>query len=135
MARERMIGAVRQAVQSLPACMQEVVALCDLQEMDYATVAQVIQCPIGTMRSAASSARAAVEEAVGGAVDGDGESGVTMQNQVEQERALSEWLREVADADAASGASPAVQAVARVCRAAPRAGSRHSRCARWRQDS
>jgi hypothetical protein len=32
-----------------------------------------------------------------------------MQNQVEQERALSEWLREVADADAASGASPAVR--------------------------
>lgn len=32
-----------------------------------------------------------------------------MQNQVEQERALSEWLREVADADVASGASPAVR--------------------------
>ena len=32
-----------------------------------------------------------------------------MQNQVEQERALSEWLREMADADAASGASPAVR--------------------------
>jgi hypothetical protein len=32
-----------------------------------------------------------------------------MQNQVEQERELSEWLREVAAADAATGASPAVR--------------------------
>jgi hypothetical protein len=32
-----------------------------------------------------------------------------MQDQVEQERALLEWLRHVADADAASGASPAVR--------------------------
>jgi hypothetical protein len=32
-----------------------------------------------------------------------------MQDQVDQERALSEWLRQVADADAAGGASPAVR--------------------------
>lgn len=57
MARERMIGAVRQAVQSLPSAYREVVALCDLQEMDYATVAQVIQCPIGTVRSRLHRAR------------------------------------------------------------------------------
>ena len=57
MARERMIGAVRLAVQSLPPAYREVVALCDLQEMDYATVAQVIQCPIGTVRSRLHRAR------------------------------------------------------------------------------
>jgi len=57
MARERMIGVVRQAVQSLPPVYREVVALCDLQEMDYATVAQVIQCPIGTVRSRLHRAR------------------------------------------------------------------------------
>ncbi len=34
---------------------------------------------------------------------------MTMQDQVDQERALSEWLREVADADAGIGASPAVR--------------------------
>jgi hypothetical protein len=34
---------------------------------------------------------------------------MTMHDQVDQERALSEWLRQVADADAASGASPAVR--------------------------
>ena len=57
-ARERMIGVVRQAVQSLPPVYREVVALCDLQEMDYATVAHVIHCPIGTVRSRLHRARA-----------------------------------------------------------------------------
>src|SRR5262245_51675915 len=57
MVRERMIDVVRQAVQSLPPAYREVVALCDLQEMDYATVAQVIQCPIGTVRSRLHRAR------------------------------------------------------------------------------
>ena len=57
MARERMVGVVRQAVQSLPPAYREVVALCDLQEMDYATVASVIQCPIGTVRSRLHRAR------------------------------------------------------------------------------
>jgi RNA polymerase sigma-70 factor, ECF subfamily len=57
MDRERTIGVVRQAVQSLPPAYREVVALCDLEEMDYATVAQVIQCPIGTVRSRLHRAR------------------------------------------------------------------------------
>jgi RNA polymerase sigma-70 factor, ECF subfamily len=58
MVRERRVGLVRQAVQSLPPVYREVVALCDLQEMDYATVAHVIQCPIGTVRSRLHRARA-----------------------------------------------------------------------------
>lgn len=57
-ARERTIDVVRHAVRSLPPAYREVVALCDLQEMDYATVAQVIQCPIGTVRSRLHRARA-----------------------------------------------------------------------------
>jgi RNA polymerase sigma-70 factor (ECF subfamily) len=58
MARDQMIDAVRQAVQSLPPVYREVVALCDLEELDYATVAHVIQCPIGTVRSRLHRARA-----------------------------------------------------------------------------
>lgn len=58
MAREETIAAVREAVQSLPPLYCEVVVLCDLQEMDYATVADVIQCPIGTVRSRLHRARA-----------------------------------------------------------------------------
>ena len=57
-ARERTIDVVRQAVRSLPPAYREVVALCDLQEMDYAMVAHVIQCPIGTVRSRLHRARA-----------------------------------------------------------------------------
>jgi RNA polymerase sigma-70 factor (ECF subfamily) len=57
-ARARTIDLVRHAVRSLPPAYREVVALCDLQEMDYATVAQVIQCPIGTVRSRLHRARA-----------------------------------------------------------------------------
>ena len=34
---------------------------------------------------------------------------MSMQDQVDQEHALAEWLREVADADVTSGASPAVR--------------------------
>ena len=57
-ARARTVDLVRQAVRSLPPAYREVVALCDLQEMDYATVAQVVQCPIGTVRSRLHRARA-----------------------------------------------------------------------------
>ena len=58
LARERTIEVVRQAVRSLPPAYREVVALCDLEEMDYATVAGVMQCPIGTVRSRLHRARA-----------------------------------------------------------------------------
>jgi RNA polymerase sigma-70 factor (ECF subfamily) len=58
LAREREATAVRAAVESLPALYREVVVLCDLQEMDYLTVAHVIQCPIGTVRSRLHRGRA-----------------------------------------------------------------------------
>jgi RNA polymerase sigma-70 factor, ECF subfamily len=57
MARERTVGAVREAVRSLPPVYREVVALCDLEGLDYATVAHVVQCPIGTVRSRLHRAR------------------------------------------------------------------------------
>ena len=56
--RAETIDAVRSAVQSLPPVYREVVALCELQEMDYATAADVIRCPIGTVRSRLHRARA-----------------------------------------------------------------------------
>ena len=55
--RER-VDAVRAAVQSLPPAYREVVALCDLEELEYASAAQVIGCPIGTVRSRLHRARA-----------------------------------------------------------------------------
>jgi RNA polymerase sigma-70 factor (ECF subfamily) len=55
--RTETIEAVRNLVQSLPSAYREVVVLCELQEMDYAAAAQVIQCPIGTVRSRLHRAR------------------------------------------------------------------------------
>jgi RNA polymerase sigma-70 factor (ECF subfamily) len=56
--QQERVAAVRNAVQSLPPAYREVVALCDLAEMEYATAAQVIGCPVGTVRSRLNRARA-----------------------------------------------------------------------------
>lgn len=56
--RAEMIALVRGAVQSLPPVYREVIALCELQEMDYASAAALIECPIGTVRSRLHRGRA-----------------------------------------------------------------------------
>ena len=60
--RGEMIDSVRQAVLALPEHYREVVILCELHEMNYAEAAQVIGCPIGTVRSRLNRARALVVE-------------------------------------------------------------------------
>jgi RNA polymerase sigma-70 factor, ECF subfamily len=56
--RAETIASVRAAVRSLPPVYREVVVLCELQDLDYAAAADVVQCPIGTIRSRLSRARA-----------------------------------------------------------------------------
>jgi RNA polymerase sigma-70 factor (ECF subfamily) len=56
--RVRDIERVRAAVFDLPRAHREVVALCDLEELPYATAASILGCPIGTVRSRLSRARA-----------------------------------------------------------------------------
>jgi RNA polymerase sigma-70 factor (ECF subfamily) len=51
LARAETIETVRAAVQALPAAFREAVVLCELQELSYADAAEVMQCPIGTVRS------------------------------------------------------------------------------------
>jgi len=58
LSRAETIAAVRAAVQSLPLAYREAVVLCDLQELDYSAAADVLQCPVGTIRSRLSRARA-----------------------------------------------------------------------------
>ncbi len=58
LAREERLAALRRAILSLPLAYREVVALCDLQEMDYAGAAAVLECPVGTVRSRLHRARA-----------------------------------------------------------------------------
>lgn len=56
--RRESIEQVRQAVLSLPPVFREVVVLCDLQESSYEDTAAALDCPVGTVRSRLSRARA-----------------------------------------------------------------------------
>ena len=60
--RTETIESVRQAVLSLPGNYREVVVLCDLQEMNYAEAAAMLDVPVGTVRSRLSRARAMLVE-------------------------------------------------------------------------
>jgi len=51
------VAELRRAVLALPKRYREVVVLCDLEEMDYAAAAVVLECPIGTVRSRLHRAR------------------------------------------------------------------------------
>jgi RNA polymerase sigma-70 factor (ECF subfamily) len=55
--RAETIDAVRAAVRSLPPAYREVVVLCELDEMDYAAAAAIVECPVGTIRSRLHRAR------------------------------------------------------------------------------
>ncbi len=56
------IEALRRAVGALPRRYREVIALCDLEEIDYADAAAALGCPIGTVRSRLHRARALLLE-------------------------------------------------------------------------
>jgi len=56
--RAERADALRRAVQTLPVPYREALVLCDLQEMTYEDAAQVLECPIGTVRSRLHRARA-----------------------------------------------------------------------------
>jgi RNA polymerase sigma-70 factor, ECF subfamily len=51
---------VQEAIAELPAIFREVVLLCDVQEMSYQEIAQVISIPIGTVMSRLARARNAL---------------------------------------------------------------------------
>jgi RNA polymerase sigma-70 factor, ECF subfamily len=57
-ARGENTAAFRRAMLELPAPHREVIALCDLEELPYTTVAAILDCPIGTVRSRLHRARA-----------------------------------------------------------------------------
>jgi RNA polymerase sigma-70 factor (ECF subfamily) len=57
-ARSEATAAFRRAMLELPLPHREIIALCDLEELPYATVAQILHCPIGTVRSRLHRARA-----------------------------------------------------------------------------
>ena len=64
LAEERKTEAVHEAMQKLAEPLQQALALNVLQGHDYETVSKVLGCPLGTVRSRVSRARAAIAEDV-----------------------------------------------------------------------
>lgn len=60
--RNENIERVRQAVLSLPTEYRETVVLCELQEFSYEQAAEVLGCPVGTIRSRLHRARTILAE-------------------------------------------------------------------------
>jgi RNA polymerase sigma-70 factor (ECF subfamily) len=58
LARAETIENVRQAVLELPPVYREAVVLCDLEELSYAEAADMLQVPVGTVRSRIARGRA-----------------------------------------------------------------------------
>ena len=56
--RREAIETVRRAIVSLPPMYREVVVLCDLEDASYEDAAAALDCPLGTVRSRLSRARA-----------------------------------------------------------------------------
>jgi RNA polymerase sigma-70 factor (ECF subfamily) len=57
-ARSELTATFRKAMLELPVPHREVIALCDLEELPYTTVAAILDCPVGTVRSRLHRARA-----------------------------------------------------------------------------
>jgi RNA polymerase sigma-70 factor (ECF subfamily) len=57
-ARSELSAAFRRAMLELPLQHREVISLCDLEELSYVTVAGILDCPVGTVRSRLHRARA-----------------------------------------------------------------------------
>ena len=57
-ARTELNQAFHQVMLELPVSHREVIALCDLEELPYTTVATILDCPVGTVRSRLHRARA-----------------------------------------------------------------------------
>jgi len=58
-------GDVDRALKTLPLPFREVVILADLEELSYKEIAQVVDCPIGTVMSRLSRGRALLRQALG----------------------------------------------------------------------
>jgi len=67
LSRAEAVRAVRVAIASLPPVYREIVTLCELEELDYATAASVVQCPVGTVRSRLYRAKAMLSAKLAGA--------------------------------------------------------------------
>jgi RNA polymerase sigma-70 factor (ECF subfamily) len=58
------IAAIRSAIEQLPLRSREVILLCDVEDLAYKEIAEVLEIPIGTVMSRLARARKAVREAL-----------------------------------------------------------------------
>lgn len=65
MTRREATESLRQAILTLPRHYREVVVLCELHETDYARVAQILGCAVGTVRSRLHRARELLSKKLG----------------------------------------------------------------------
>jgi RNA polymerase sigma-70 factor, ECF subfamily len=63
--RAQNIERIRAALRTLPLPYREVIVWCELEELPYVTVAGILRCPIGTVRSRLHRARALLAERLG----------------------------------------------------------------------
>jgi RNA polymerase sigma-70 factor (ECF subfamily) len=66
---DQLVGAVKQAIANLPDELKEAIQLRELDGLSYEDIAQVMECPIGTVRSRIFRAREAIERAITNYVD------------------------------------------------------------------
>lgn len=61
---DELISAIQQAISSLPGELREAITLREFNGLSYEDIAEVMDCPIGTVRSRIFRAREAIEEAI-----------------------------------------------------------------------
>ena len=66
---DQLVRAVKQAIANLPDELKEAIQLRELDGLSYEGIAQVMECPIGTVRSRIFRAREAIERAITNYVD------------------------------------------------------------------
>jgi RNA polymerase sigma-70 factor (ECF subfamily) len=66
---DQLVRAVKQAIANLPDELKEAIQLRELDGLSYEDIAQVMECPIGTVRSRIFRAREAIERAITNYVD------------------------------------------------------------------
>ena len=60
--RTLLVSEVRAAVDSLPVLWREIVVMRDMEDLSYAQIARVLDCPIGTVMSRLARARGALRQ-------------------------------------------------------------------------
>jgi RNA polymerase sigma-70 factor, ECF subfamily len=60
--RKLLVSEVRAAVDSLPAMWREIIVMRDMEELSYAEIAAILDCPIGTVMSRLARGRQALRQ-------------------------------------------------------------------------